>query len=72
MDFVRVGTPMQIILMFLSVIVVANDSQWYLSWIITAVIFFLVSFIYLLNIDLNKAMSKYNPLKKSPEETSSS
>jgi len=72
MDFVRVGTPMQIILMFLSVIVVANDSQWYLSWIITAVIFFLVSFIYLLNIDLNKAMSKYNPLKKSTEGTSSS
>lgn len=42
-DFLRMGTPMQVVLWILSVIFISNAVKWYLSWIITALVLFGVS-----------------------------
>jgi len=34
-DFLRIGTPMQIILWILTVVFIILESQWYISWIVT-------------------------------------
>jgi len=69
-DFMRIGTPMQLVLWIISIIFISMDpSKWYLSWIITALVLFAVSGILVL--DLKAFFSKYNPIhRKSDNHTS--
>lgn len=41
-DFLLIGAPMQVLLWIVSVVVVSTASNWWISWIITSVIFMLV------------------------------
>lgn len=42
-DFLRIGTPMQVILWILSIVFVSNSSRWYISWIVTGIVLILTS-----------------------------
>lgn len=42
-DFLRIGTPMQVVLWILSIVFVSNSSRWYISWIVTGVVLILTS-----------------------------
>jgi di/tricarboxylate transporter len=58
MDFVYIGTPMQIVLWVLSVAVLAaNSLPWYMSWLITLAFFVVVAAVRLTNCGFGKAAS---------------
>lgn len=60
-DFLRIGTPMQIVLWILSVALLAQDSSglpWYLSWIITSMILLVVSVARISNVTCGTIFSK--------------
>lgn len=70
-DFLRIGTPMQVVLWILSIIFISADpSKWYLSWIISALVLCAVSTMLILNTNLRALWSKY-VLRKSQEHKTS-
>lgn len=58
-DFLRFGTPLQILLMLLSVVVVSADkSRWFVAWIASAVVLLFVSVILTSKIECNFKRSR--------------
>jgi len=71
-DFLRIGTPMQIVLWIISVVFVSiESSQWYWTWVITAVVFFGTSLFLMLDINL-RSIFKVRDEKEGSREPNSS
>jgi uncharacterized protein (DUF58 family) len=68
MDFLRLGTPMQLVLWILSVIFVSNASKWYLSWIITAFVLFVVSIAMIFNVSPRRLLHRCKRARSQNED----
>jgi len=71
-DFLRVGTPMQILLWILSIIFISNSSKWYISWIATAVVLLAVSMFLTLDMNYKAICLKCKPVTRSQDEAKTS
>ncbi len=71
-DFLRIGTPMQIVLWIISVVFVSiESSQWYWTWVITAIVFFGTSLFLVLDINWRSIFKVCDHKKGSREPDSS-
>lgn len=72
-DFLRIGTPMQIVLWILSVIFVSIDSShWYWTWVITTIVFLVISLFLLLDLDCRSIFRARGCMKRSHGDQHSS
>jgi uncharacterized protein with PhoU and TrkA domain len=71
-DFLRVGTPMQILLWVVSIIFISNPSKWYISWIVTAVVLLAVSMFLTLDVNYKAICLKCKPVTRSQDEDKTS
>ena len=68
-DFLRIGTPMQVVLWILSIIFISVDpSRWYLSWVATGLVLLIVSIILVFNENVDEICSKFKTRRRRPQD----
>lgn len=71
-DFLRVGTPMQIVLWIISIIFISNPEEWYIFWIATSVILLAVSLFFTLDMNYKAICLKCQSVTRLQDEIKTS